>query len=151
MRKGFTLIEAAVAAALVGVLISAQAAVLAKYMRSYTQAVQESSDAFYAEEAFFYMGFIADQSSYVRTGNGVVELVRRDGTGSDWIRLDKDGNLVVSYGSLLSGTTNRIMKGLEAFNAEKRGLVLFLTIRTKKGNEYRRCIVLKVKKEEASF
>jgi len=150
VRKGFTLIEAAVAAALVGILISAQGTVLARYMRGYTQTVRESSDAFCAEEAFFYIGYIADHSESVRAGSGTVELVRRDGTGSDWIRMDKNGDLVMSYGSLLSGTTNRIMKGLQAFDVEQNGLVMFVTIRTKKGNEFKRCFLLKVKKETAS-
>lgn len=150
MRKGFTLIEAAVAAALVGILISAQATALSRYMRIYKSIVSESSETFYAEEAFFYLGYITEHSASVRAADGVIELVRRDGSGSDWIRLDGDGDLVISYGSCWSGTTNNIMKGVEAFEAEQRGLVLFITIRTRKGNEYKRCIMLYVEKEEVS-
>jgi len=36
MKKGFTLIEVAVAAALVGILLSAQGTVILRYMRSYS-------------------------------------------------------------------------------------------------------------------
>jgi prepilin-type N-terminal cleavage/methylation domain-containing protein len=150
MRKGFTLIEAAVAAALVGILISAQGTVLARYIRGYNETVQESSDAFYAEQAFVYIGYITEHSESANAGSGTIELVRRDGLGSDWIKLDKAGDLVISYGSPESGTANRIMKGLAAFEAERRGLVVFVTLRTKKGNEYKRCFFLKVKKEGAS-
>ncbi|HSN58773.1 MAG TPA: type II secretion system protein [Clostridiaceae bacterium] len=150
MRKGFTLIEAAVAAALVGILISTQATALSRYMRIYNSCAAESSETFYAEEAFFYLGYITEHSASVKAGNGVIELVRRDGAGSDWIRMDRDGDLVISYGSCWSGTTNNIMKGIEAFEAKQRGLVLFITIRTKKGNEYNKCIMLYVEKEEAS-
>jgi prepilin-type N-terminal cleavage/methylation domain-containing protein len=150
MKKGFTLIEVAVAAALVGVLISAQGTVISKYMKSYKSCVAESSEAFYAEEAFFYLGYITDHAACVDAANGVIELMRRDGTGSDWIRLDRDGDLVISYGSCLSGTTNNIMKRIESFEVEQKGLLLFITLRTQKGNEYKKCIILKVKKEKAS-
>ena len=149
MKKGFTLIEAAVAAALVGILISAQGAAISRYMMSYNICVAESSEAFYAEEAFFYLCYITEHAACVNAANGVIELVRRDGTGSDWIRLDRDGDLVISYGSCFSGTTNNIMKRIESFEVEQNGLLLLITLRTQKGNEYKKCIILKVKKEEA--
>jgi len=144
VRRGFTLIEVAVAAALVGILISSQGAALSRYMREYTRCVARSSDAFYAEEAFFYLGYITEHSASVKAGNGVIELVRRDGTGSDWVRMDRDGDLVISYSYCWSGTTNNIMKGVAAFEADQRGRVLFITIRTKKGNVYKKCIMLYV-------
>jgi prepilin-type N-terminal cleavage/methylation domain-containing protein len=150
MKKGFTLIEVAVAAALVGILLSAQGTVISRYMRSYLSCVAESSESFYAEEAFFYLCYITDHASCVDADNGIIELVRRDGTGSDWIRLDRDGDLVISYGSCFSGTTNNIMKKLESFEVEQKGLLLFITLNTQEGNEYKKCIIIKVKKEEAS-
>jgi prepilin-type N-terminal cleavage/methylation domain-containing protein len=150
MKKGFTLIEVAVASALVGILISAQGAAISRYMMSYNRCVAESSEAFYAEEALFYLCYITENAACVDAANGIIELVRRDGTGSDWIRLDRDGDLVISYGSCLSGTTNNIMKRIESFEVEQNGLLLFITLRTQKGNEYKKCIILKLKKEEAS-
>lgn len=149
MKKGFTLIEVVVAGALFGVLISFQIVSLSRYMKAYNISITESRESVNALEAFGFMEYIVRQAVYVEAGYGVIELERRDGTGSDWIMLDIDGDLVISYGSCFSGNSNNIMKGIKDFQVEQKEMSLFITIVTVKENEYKGCIRLNTKRAEA--
>lgn len=149
MKKGFTLIEVMVAGALFGILITFQVVSLSKYMKAYNISITENRESVNALEAFAFIEYIVQQAVYVEAGYGVIELERRDGTGSDWIILDVDGDLLISYGSCFSGNSNNIMKGIKEFQVDQKELNLFITIVTIKENEYKECIMLNTKRVEA--
>ncbi|MHC1721126.1 MAG: type II secretion system protein [Clostridiaceae bacterium] len=151
MKKGFTLIEVVVAGALFGILITFQMVSLSRYMKAYKISIIESRESFNAAEAFAFIEYVIDQAVYAEAVNGVIELKRRDGTGSDWIVLGSDGDLVISYGSCFSGNSNNIMKGIKAFEVEQRGMMLFISIVTLKENEFKGCIMLNTKRIAALF
>lgn len=146
MRKGFTLIEVVVAGALLGILLSMQTGLLSKYMKFYKTDILESREAFNAYEAFAFIEYAVNISEYVRVGNDVIELEREDGKGTDWIAMNGNGNLAIFYDSDSYNINNNIMKNVRSFKTEQRGMVLFVSIITLKGNEYKECIMLKTEK-----
>jgi len=140
MKKGFTIIEIIIAISLIGLLVCTEIVVASRYMKTFKESMCESRDSFYANEAFAFIEGIVNEAKYVDVNNNIIKLERKDGTGSDWIRTDKAGNIIISYGSCYFGNINNIMKNTSLFEAKQAGRVMFISITTNKEKKYKRCI-----------
>jgi len=146
MKKGFALIEVIIALALASTLICTEITALGRYMKIFRENAYESRDSFYINEAFAFIEYIVEEALYAEVESNAIKLERRDGTGTDWIRRDSDGNLLISYGSRYSSTTNNIMKNISAFEVRQTGKTFFITIITKKEKVYNKCILINAEK-----
>jgi prepilin-type N-terminal cleavage/methylation domain-containing protein len=146
MKKGFALIEVIIALALASALICTEITALGRYMKIFRENAYESRDSFYINEAFAFIEYIVEEALYAEMESNAIKLERRDGTGTDWIRRDSDGNLLISYGSRYSSTTNNIMKNISAFEVRQTGKTFFITIITKKEKVYNKCILINAEK-----
>ncbi|MGE5627474.1 MAG: type II secretion system protein [Solirubrobacterales bacterium] len=146
MKKGFTIIEVIVSTALICILLCSEIILGARYLKAFNESIVESRDTFYVNQAFDFIEMMVDASECTAVNNNMIELVRRDGKGSDWIRRDSSGNLIISYYQCYYGTVNNVMKKNGSFEAVKNGGAIFILITTQKGKAYRRCILPKAEK-----
>lgn len=142
MKKGFTIIEVIISTALISLLLCSEIILAARYIKIFKVSINESRDTFYVNQAFDFIEMMVEEADNTKVSNNIIELVRKDGKGSDWIRRDSLGNLIVSYYQCYYGTVNNVMKKNGAFEAMKYGGSIFLLITTQEGKAYRRCILL---------
>jgi len=146
MKKGFALIELIIAVALTGALVCTELTAVTKYLKIYKEDVEVSRDSFYVNEAFAFLDYIVDEALYVEVQDNIIKLEKRDGTGSDWIRRDSEGDVIISYGSCYSLNTNNIIKNVKSFEAKEVGRIIFISVITKKEKIYNKCIYLNTEK-----
>lgn len=147
VKRGFTLIEIIIVAALVGIITCTQIIIVSRYMRNFKEEINEAKESFYIDEAFMIIEHQINDAKSVGIKENRIILKRYDGNGYDYIRSDKDSDIIISYGSIYSSNTNNILKGTKNFKVEKNGKVVYITIETKRGNVYKRCLGLE--REEA--
>lgn len=146
MKKGFTLIEIIITTSLIGLLACTEIVVASRYMQTFKQNILESRDSFNVNEAFDFIEKMVNQAKYVEVNNNEIKLDRRNETGSDWIRRDKSGNVIISYGYCYSATTNNIIKNIGLFEVKQVGKVIFISITTLKEKNYKKCILINTEK-----
>lgn len=146
MKKGFTLIEVIISIALITFLLCWQLPIAIKYLKAFNISINESKDSFYVNQAFDFIEMVADDAKAVSVKNNIIELVRKDGTGSDWIRLDPYGNVIISYHQCYYGTVNNVIKDVGSFEALKSGKTILISISTKEGKKYNKCISINIEK-----
>ncbi|MBV7275046.1 prepilin-type N-terminal cleavage/methylation domain-containing protein [Clostridiaceae bacterium UIB06] len=145
-KKGFTLIELMIVSALIGVITSAQIIIISKYMKMHRTEIIESREAFYVNEAFIIIEAQISSAKYVKIDNNQIVLKRYYGVEHDYIREDKDSDIIISYGAVYSSTTNNILKRVKDFKVEGKGDLAYITIETKRGKVYKRCLALERKR-----
>ncbi|MBI6873058.1 prepilin-type N-terminal cleavage/methylation domain-containing protein [Clostridium aciditolerans] len=141
-KKGFTLIELMIVTALIGIIASIQVIIISKYMRIHRQEINESREYFYVNEAFMIIENQINNAKYAEISDNRITIKRYDGKGCDYIRKDRDSDIIISYGAVYSPTTNNIFKNAKEFIVEEKGRVLYITIETRKGKVYKRCLGL---------
>lgn len=139
-KKGFTLIELMISSSLIGIVICSQIIVLCKYMRIHKQEINKSRESFYVNEAFMIIEHQISIAKYIKVENDVIILKSYDRARYDYIRKDKDPDIIISYDSMYSSNTNNILKNIKDFKVKQDDQLLYITIETKKGNIYRRCL-----------
>lgn len=147
-KKGFALIELLIAASIVGIIVSSQILILAKYMRIHRQEIIRSRESFYINEAFMIMEYEIKSAKYVSVENNKIKLKSYNRTGYDYIRMDKDPDIIISYDS---SHTNNILKNIKDFKVKQDGQLLYIFIETKEGNVYKRCLGLERVKIKDTF
>lgn len=145
-KKGFTLIELMIVSALIGIITSAQVIIISKYMKIHRMEIKESRECFYINQAFMIIEGQINSAKYIRIKNNKIALKRYDGDGYDYIRKDKDSDIIISYGDVYSSTTNNILKNVKEFNVDEKGDLAYITIETRKGSIYKRCLGLERRK-----
>ncbi|AWI03769.1 type II secretion system protein [Clostridium drakei] len=149
IKKGFTLIELMLVVSIIGIITSVQAIVMCKYMKVYRQEINSSRESFYINEAFNLIYQEINNEGYVKTENNNVIVIRRyDGRGFNYIRTNRDSDIIISYYSKYYSTTNNILKNIKDFKVEKDRQVLYVSIETRKGNVYKRCFPLKIEEDQ---
>lgn len=155
VKKGFTLIELVLMVSIIGMITSVQAVVMFKYMKIYRQEINSSRESFYMEEAFTIIQNEINDGEYVKIKNNnvIVIKVKPDKKGSnneklEYIRTDRDSDIIVSYGSEYHSRTDNILKNVKNFKVEKDRQVLCVSIESKKGNVYKRCFPLEREEDQ---
>ncbi|AKN34011.1 hypothetical protein Ccar_25525 [Clostridium carboxidivorans P7] len=149
VKKGFTLIELMLVVSIIGIITSVQAVVMLKYMKIHRQEINSIREAFYINEAFTIIQHEIDNEGYVKIkNNNVIVITRKNGGGFNYIRTNRNSDIIVSYYSEYYSTTNNILKNVKNFKVEKDRHVLYVSIETKKGNVYRRCFPLKREEDQ---
>lgn len=132
--------------ALIGIITSAQVIIISKYMKIHRIEIKESRESFYVNEAFLIIESQINSAKYTKINNNKIALKRYDETGFDYIRKDKDSDIIISYGSIYSSATNNILKNVKEFNVEDKGDLVYITIEIKRGIIYKRCLGLERKR-----
>ncbi|WPC40928.1 type II secretion system protein [Clostridium sp. JS66] len=149
VKKGFTLIELMLVVSIIGMITSVQAVVMCRYMKIYRQEINSSRESFYINEAFSFIQYQINDAKYVKIkNNNVIVIRRKKGGGFNYIRTDRDSDIIVSYYSEHYSTTNNILKNVKNFKVEKDRKVLYVSIETKKGNVYKRCFPLEREEDQ---
>lgn len=141
-KKGFTLIELMIVTALIGIISSIQVIIISKYMKIHRQEIKESREYFYVNEAFMIIESQINNARYTEISDNRITIKRYDDKGCDYIRKDRDSDIIISYGAVYSPTTNNILKNVKEFIVEEKGRVVYITIETRKGKVYKRCLGL---------
>lgn len=151
-KKGFTLIELMLVVTIIGMITSIQVIIMYKYAKIYRQEIILSREAFYVDEAFYMIKQQIDDAKYISVKENKIAIIRSDKNETDYIRKDKDSDIILSYGNMYSSTTDNILKSIKDFKVEKEKRILYISIETKKGNIYKRCFVIEREKpEKGSF
>ncbi len=155
-KKGFTLIELILVAGIIGIITSIQVVIMCRYMKIHRQEINSSRESFYVNEAFMVIQQQIEDAKYITVKDNKIFIRRCDKKDSDidkydYIREDKDSDIIISYGSMYSATTNNILKDIKYFKLKKDRQVLNICIETKKGNVYRRCFILEKEKIEVAL
>lgn len=148
IKKGFTLIETLLALSLIGSVTVTQISIIYKYTKIHREQINNSRESFYINEGFMIIEHEISSAKYVEIKDNRIILRRYDSNNFDYIRVDKDFDIIVSYGSVYSSTTNNILKGVKSFKAEGIDQVVYITVETKGGDIYKRCLPLERKKVE---
>lgn len=145
-KKGFTIIEIMIVTALIAIITTSQVVVISRYMKLHRSEIKLSREGFYINEAFMIIEYQINSAKYIDVKNNAIVLRRSDDTGYDYIRKDRDSDIIISYGSIYSSTTNNIIKQIKDFKIERINNVLYLFIETKEGNLYKRCFGIERKR-----
>ncbi|MBC2580312.1 prepilin-type N-terminal cleavage/methylation domain-containing protein [Clostridium sp. DJ247] len=148
VKKGFTLIEILLASSLIGIVTVTPISIVYKYTKIHRTQINNSRESFYINEGFMIIEHEISSAKYVKIKDNIIILRRYDNSNFDYIRVDKDSDVIISYGSLYSSTTNNILKNAKNFKAEGVGQVVYITIETRGGDIYKRCLPLERKKVE---
>jgi prepilin-type N-terminal cleavage/methylation domain-containing protein len=149
-NKGFTLIEIMISMALISIIVYSQIIIISRYMKIHRIEVSESRESFYVDEAFMIIEYEINTAKYVEIKDNKIILKRYEGTSYDYIRTDKDSDIIISYGALYSSSSNNILKSVKSFKVEENDNTAYILIETQKGNLYKRCLALERKKIEAA-
>lgn len=141
-RRGFVLLELILVTSLIGILVTAQIIIISRYMRLHRQEINLSRESFYVNEAFMIIEYQIRSAKYVDAKENRIVLKRFDGLGYDYIRKDKDLDIIISYGSPYSSNTNNILKNTRDFKVARMAQTLNISIEMKDGNVYERCLGL---------
>jgi prepilin-type N-terminal cleavage/methylation domain-containing protein len=140
-KKGFTLIEVIVSASLAAFISVIGITCTAKYLSLYKEENTQSRETFYVDEAMNFIEYKTKQGKSVQVdknkilielSSGIYNNIKMNGTGS--------GSIVIWYDSGGTGNYNNILKNVSAFECESQGDLIFIDIKTLKGNDYKRCI-----------
>ncbi|WP_190285337.1 type II secretion system protein [Clostridium sp. JN-1] len=141
-KRGFTLIELLLVMSLIGMITSAGVICIFKYMRVYRQQINLSKEKFYVDEAFLIIEDEINYSQYAEVKDNCIMVRNSEKSRNDYIRKDKDGDLIISYDYKYYFATNNILKGIKDFKARQSDKLVYVTIETKRGNTYKRCFGL---------
>lgn len=139
IKKGFTLIELLITASIVGIIVSSNIIILCKYMRIHRQEIIRSRESFYVNEAFMIIEHEVNSAKYVSVENNSIKLKSYIRPGYDYIRMDRDPDIIISYDST---HTNNILKNIKDFKVKQDNQLLHIVIETKEGNVYKKCLGL---------
>ncbi|KZL94204.1 competence type IV pilus minor pilin ComGF [Clostridium magnum] len=138
-KKGFTLIELLLAASIAGLIISSQVLIICKYLKIHRQEIIQSRESFYVNEAFIIIEHEVNSAKYTTVENNKIKLKSYNRSGYDYIRIDMDQDIIISYDY---SHTNNILKNIKDFKVEQENQLLYIFIETKEGNIYKRCLGL---------
>lgn len=139
IKKGFTIIELLLAASIAGIIVSSQILILCKYMKIHRQEIIQSRESFYVNEAFMIIEHEVNSAKYASVENNSIKLKSYSRSGYDYIRIDTDSDIIISYDY---SHTNNILKNIKSFKVQQDNQLLYILIETKEGNIYKRCLGL---------
>ncbi|ACA55357.1 prepilin-type N-terminal cleavage/methylation domain-containing protein [Clostridium botulinum] len=142
-RKGFSIIEILIGLSIMSIVSLYIIKVTVRYTSNYKIKKEETLETVYMEEAFNFIKYILDREAASTVIGDIIKVERADDKGYDYIRKDRAGNLIISYGAKYSPTTNNICREVSEFNVKEKGDVIHLKIVGKKGKEYIRCLIKK--------
>lgn len=149
-RKGFTIIEILMTLSIICIITTVQTCVILKYMKLNREEINLSRDTFYADEGFEIIKSEIESAKYIKIKNNIIAINRSDNKGWDYIKKNKESNIIIIYAFTSSGVSNNILKNVSEFNVTNRNNVCYIDIKTKKGNIYKKCFGIdreKVKKD----
>lgn len=141
-KKGFTLIELLISISIVGIIISSQVLVFCKYMKIQKREIIQSREIFYMDQALMIIENQVNSAKYINVQDNMIRLKSYDRSGYDYIRKDRDNDIIISYDSMYSSHTNNILKDIKDFKVEQDNQLVYISIETKEGNVYKRCLGL---------
>ncbi|MCR1934172.1 prepilin-type N-terminal cleavage/methylation domain-containing protein [Clostridium tepidum] len=142
-KKGFSIIEILIGLSIMSIISLYIIKVTVKYTSNYKIKKEEILEYIYVEEAFNTIKHILDRESSSIVVGDSIKIERYDDKGYDYIRKDKAGNIIISYGAKYSSNTNNVCRGIKEFKVKENGEVIYLKIVGKKGKEYTRCLIKK--------
>ena len=142
-RKGFSIIEILIGLSIMSIVSLYIITITVKYTSNYKIKKEETLETVYIEEAFNLIKYVLDKEASSKVIEDIIKVERSDDKGYDYIRKDRAGNIIISYGAKYSTTTNNICRGIKEFNVKEKGDVIHLKIVGKKGKEYIRCLIKK--------
>lgn len=140
-NSGFTLIEVIVSASLAAVISVIGITCTTKYLSLYKEENTQSRETFYVDEAINFIDYKIKQGKSVKVDNNKILIELSSGNFDD-IKLSGSGsgNVVIWYDSGGMGNSNNILKNVSVFECEAQGDLIFISIKTLKGNNYKRCV-----------
>ena len=140
-NNGFTLIEVIVSASLAAIISVVGITCTTKYLSIYKQENTQSRESFYVDEAINFIEYEIKQGRSVQVNNNKITIELSSGVFDD-IKLSGVGgaSVVIWYDSGGMGNSNNILKDVTDFKCEQNGDLIYLSIKTLKGNNYERCI-----------
>ncbi|KOR26653.1 type II secretion system protein [Clostridium sp. L74] len=142
-KKGFSIIEILIGLSIMSIVSLYIIKVTVKYTSNYKIKREEALEAIYIEETVNIIKHILDREASSMVVGDSIKIERYDDKGYDYIRKDRTGNIIISYGAKYSPTTNNVCRGVKKFNVKENGNVIHLKIVGKKGKEYTRCLIKK--------
>ena len=149
------LIELLIAASLAGIIISAQGLMLYKYIKIHQTETSKSRESFYVNEAFMIIEQQIKSAKCVSAKDNIIILksyekdkehkedkVIYDKPKYNYIKQNGHSSLdiVITDSLVNSSYNNKILKDIKKFKVEQDNQLLYISIETKKGIVYKRCL-----------
>lgn len=115
-------------------------------MKLHREEINYSRESFYVSEAFTIIENEIKIAKYIDIKDNMIILRRYDNAGYDYIRENKGTSIVISYGAVNSSNVNNVLKNIEYFSLERYEKVLYISIKMKRGEPYRRCFAIEREK-----
>jgi prepilin-type N-terminal cleavage/methylation domain-containing protein len=141
-KKGFTLIELLISMFIVGIISSLLVLMLCRWIKIQKCEMIQSREEFYMNQAQMIIENQINIAKYVDVANNMLRLKSYDRPGYDYIRKNKDNDIIISYDSMDSLHKNYILKDIKEFKVEQNNQLVYMYIQTKEGNVYKRCFGL---------
>lgn len=139
-KKGFSIIELLVALSIMSLVLAYFLKATIKHLQIYNSEYKNVTEKIYIDEGFNFIDFKLEREQESKVIGKCIKIKRADGKGFDWIRKDKRGDVIISYGAKNSSNTNNIVKNIKDFYPYESGEVIYITIVDKKGVVHERCL-----------
>lgn len=143
MKKGFTLIETLISAALIGTIIAYEAMIFGKYIIIHKKIINQQETERYVEEAFGFIENELENCSNIRITENTLILVSSEDANEESIKLKVENSLVIEYLYNSGKYYNVIANYIKDFGVFIHGKVLYLSLTDTNGKKYERCYGLK--------
>ncbi|WP_343762322.1 prepilin-type N-terminal cleavage/methylation domain-containing protein [Clostridium oceanicum] len=140
VRKGFCVLELLVALSILGILSVFVLKTTLVNMKNYKLSRKNSTQYLYIDEAFNFINSEFSKAKKCTVDKNTIKIERIDNKGSNFIRKDTDGDIIISYGNKYSRNNNNIVKNVKDFTALEKGEVVYISIMDRYGKIYKRCL-----------
>ncbi|OFI07579.1 hypothetical protein CLOACE_01830 [Clostridium acetireducens DSM 10703] len=147
MKKGITIIELLITIGISSMLLIMIMLIFSKTINNYSINMNYRKENFYINEAFIFIESKIEFYQDVEIVNNKIKLIKKDNETSDWIRMTKNGNIIISYDRCSSINSNNIVKNIEEFKVSKKENIMYISIKSKKGILYERCFGIKKQRD----
>lgn len=143
MRKGFTLIEVLISAALIGIIIAYEISIFGKFVIVNKKSTNQQEVERYVQEAFDFIKDQVENCIYLRTeGDCIIVGVLEDkteGVVENRIELKSGNSLVIRSGKSTEKSPPVISDYIQDFNVFVHGKVMYISITDTNGKKYEEC------------
>lgn len=139
MKKGLTLIEVLISAALIGTIIAYEVSFFGRFIIVSRKSAKEQEIERYIQEAFDFIRDKVENCVYLRTEENCIIVAMPGDETEDRIELESNDSLVIKSGKSTEKYPPVIADYIRDFNVFIHGKVMYVSITDTYGKKYEKC------------
>lgn len=150
MKKGYTLLELIISIGLIAVITALEFNIMTQYYGSFKKNTQKGRSEVYVNEAFLFIDKKLKDCSTVRIEDEALEIYsieykNHKETAMMYKFYISNGIIKIKYYEEgIQKGENNLLKNVESFVLHKANKLLYITIRDKNGEVYKRCFAVQI-------